>query len=51
MLFPFTFSDIDECAENTAGCGQMCTDTDGSFECSCKDGFRLASDKRNCDGE
>ena len=43
--------DIDECAENSDGCEQMCTDTDGSFECSCRDGFRLGSDGRSCDGE
>ena len=44
-------SDINECAENSDGCEQMCTDTDGSFVCSCRDGFRLGSDRRSCDGE
>ena len=43
-------SDINECAES-AGCEEMCTDTDGSFECSCRDGYRLGSDGKSCDGE
>ena len=48
----YTFhADIDECAENTDGCEQMCTDTDGSFECSCGDGFSVSSDGKSCDGE
>ena len=48
-IFPF-HTDTDECAENTDGCEQMCTDTDGSFECFCEDGFRLHSDERSCEG-
>ena len=45
------FTDADECTENTDGCEQMCTDTDGSFECSCRAGFRLGSNRMSCDGE
>ena len=44
-------TDIDECTENSDGCEHQCTDTDGSFECSCRDGFRLGSDGRSCDGK
>ena len=44
------FADVDECAGNRGGCQQICTNTDGSFVCSCRDGFRLASDGRSCEG-
>ena len=40
--------DIDECA--AAPCDQFCTNTEGSFECSCRDGFTL-SGQRNCESE
>ena len=43
--------DIDECAESSVVCEQVCTDTDGSFQCSCRNGFRLGSNGRSCDGE
>lgn len=34
-------ADIDECANGTASCdtNAQCTDTDGSYECSCNAGF------------
>ncbi|KAK7452815.1 hypothetical protein BaRGS_00039699, partial [Batillaria attramentaria] len=35
-----TCSDINEC-DTTAGCEQMCTDTMGSYTCSCAAGFGL----------
>ena len=28
-------ADIDECKENFSGCNQNCTNTNGSFTCSC----------------
>ena len=40
--------DIDECADNTDGCDQTCTNTMGSFVCSCDSGFTLSSDGRTC---
>ena len=42
--------DIDECSENTDGCAQQCTNTDGSFICSCGSGYTLGSDQRSCIG-
>ena len=37
--------DIDECiVNNNGGCDQNCTNTIGSFECSCTDGYYLMSD-------
>ena len=44
------FIDINECIEDIDDCAQICTDTDGSYSCSCGPGFRLASDDYQCDG-
>ena len=44
------FIDVDECQTNNAGCNQTCTDTYGSFECSCGTGYKLAVDDLDCDG-
>ena len=43
-------TDINECAEDTDSCAQTCTDTDGSYVCSCDTGFWLANDSLGCDG-
>ena len=42
--------DIDECAEETSQCGQECSNTIGSFICSCVDGYTLDIDGRKCNG-
>ena len=44
-------ADIDECEEDIDGCEQECTDTDGSYNCSCSLGYTLAIDEHGCDGE
>ncbi|XP_060578338.1 fibrillin-1-like [Ruditapes philippinarum] len=36
--------DQDECKVNNGGCSQHCSNTDGSFQCSCDDGYRLSID-------
>ncbi len=46
-LFPLP-ADNDECLANTDGCDQVCTNTIGSFQCSCIDGYTLSSDGRSC---
>ncbi|XP_063285770.1 low-density lipoprotein receptor-related protein 2 [Pelobates fuscus] len=41
---------INECNDRTiSGCDHNCTDTQTSFFCSCRPGYRLMSDKRTCD--
>jgi hypothetical protein len=42
--------DVDECSEGSDNCAQNCTDTDGSYGCSCGSGYRLANDSQGCDG-
>jgi len=43
-------SDIDECLDNNGGCNQECTNTVGSFECSCIPGYFLSDDNLTCVG-
>ena len=31
--------DVNECESGTSGCSQLCSNTVGSFECSCNDGY------------
>ena len=33
--------DIDECSEATHNCSQLCTNKNGTWDCSCRDGFEL----------
>lgn len=41
----FLFTDIDECQLDTACCNQECTNTEGSYNCTCHRGYSLIS---NC---
>ena len=41
-------SDIDECTEDP--CDHNCTNTDGSFTCSCNNGYELDDNGRSCNG-
>ncbi len=45
------YADIDECAENTDGCSQHCTNSIGSYVCSCHPGYRLDADRHTCNGK
>ncbi|XP_064388044.1 uncharacterized protein LOC135336225 isoform X3 [Halichondria panicea] len=35
--------DINECTNGTHGCSQICNNVQGSFECLCNEGYRLAN--------
>ncbi len=39
---------MNECLNNP--CGQLCTNTDGSFDCSCMSGYALQDDGYDCEG-
>ncbi|XP_066270954.1 fibrillin-2-like [Branchiostoma lanceolatum] len=42
--------DINECTTLNGGCSQTCTNTIGSYNCSCTEGFVLDLDGHNCTG-
>ncbi|CAI8053003.1 Receptor-type tyrosine-protein phosphatase F [Geodia barretti] len=41
---------IDECFEGTSNCEQLCTNTNGSYFCTCYDDFSLGLDSHSCLG-
>ena len=43
--------DINECETANGGCEQICSNTIGSFACSCDVGYRLDSNGLNCSGK
>ena len=44
--------DVNECLTNeNGGCAQNCSNTDGSFECTCGTGYTLADDNLDCIGK
>ena len=50
---PYTqkyYSDNDECAAGTDRCAQICSDTPGSYTCSCQPGYALSRDNLTCNG-
>ena len=51
VLSTLTVSDINECVIGTSGCSQLCNNTNGSYICSCKRGYKLSSDHNTCIGE
>ena len=36
-------TDVNECLIDNGGCDQNCTNTNGSFQCSCSTGYNLCS--------
>ena len=41
--------DVDECAEDASVCGEgRCLNTEGGYQCQCKDGYQLTVDGRQC---
>ena len=43
-------SDIDECEQGISGCEHNCINNNGSFSCSCNNGYKLAVDNKSCPG-
>ncbi|XP_066271630.1 uncharacterized protein [Branchiostoma lanceolatum] len=46
---PISPHDIDECLGENGGCDHICTNTEGSFQCSCHPGYLLNADGLTCD--
>ena len=51
ILSYIIFSDINECQSRNGGCEHHCTNTHGSYRCTCRDGFKLRSDNHACDSK
>lgn len=49
----FTFSDIDECTlgHHIHGCEDYCNNTRGGYFCSCRKGYQLTNNNRDCTGK
>ena len=48
-IFPLIlFTDIDEC--DLGICEQDCNNTNGSYYCTCREGYYLGNDNRSCFG-
>lgn len=45
------FSDINECLNGNGNCTQLCTNTIGSYSCSCANGYLMQADGRTCIGK
>ena len=50
MSLHFLALDINECDSENGGCEQVCTNSVGSFQCSCNYGFFLEPNNFNCSG-
>ena len=52
VVFLLFIVDVNEREDRfSSGCAQDCTNTVGSFECSCNTGYELTSDGFLCKGE
>ncbi|XP_043647692.1 uncharacterized protein LOC122616340 isoform X2 [Drosophila teissieri] len=40
--------DIDECQTKNGGCSHRCSNSEGSFKCSCPPGYELDADQKTC---
>ena len=49
--FLIVFTDINECNTSNGGCEHSCTNTIGSFNCSCDTGYQLDGNGLNCNGK
>nr|AEP25603.1 bone morphogenic protein 1 [Holothuria glaberrima] len=47
-FFATFFADMDECESNNGGCQHVCTNTLGSYSCSCRNGFTLHENRHDC---
>ncbi|XP_052783146.1 uncharacterized protein LOC128219377 [Mya arenaria] len=43
-----TCEDKNECSSNNGGCAHTCSNKPGTHQCSCREGYTLASDGRRC---
>ena len=47
----YIYIDIDECeTDHSGGCDHICINTNGSYYCTCQDGYDLMKDNSSCAG-
>ena len=46
----FLFADINECYNTPSPCADVCTNTIGSYLCSCSSSFEMVTEDGNCTG-
>ena len=51
MYLYSTIPEINECATLNGNCSQTCTNTNGSYYCSCNSGYILGGNNMTCNGE
>ena len=44
-------TDVNECEESLADCDHLCHNSEGSYTCSCKEGYALDANERSCTGK
>ena len=42
--------DINECDTDNGGCEHNCTNTLGSYQCQCREGYEMNNNEKNCTG-
>ena len=43
-------TDTEECKTHNGGCDHICTNTNGSYYCTCHNGYDLTIDNSSCNG-
>ena len=51
LLVDLHYTDVNECLFGNGGCEQLCTNTIGSFFCTCQSGYSLQPNGVNCSGK
>ena len=51
FLLYISISDKNECIYKNGGCVHFCNNIKGNYTCSCKEGFQLDLDGKNCIGK
>ena len=51
LNFALCTSDQNECEVFNGLCAHTCTNTNGSYFCSCEKGYQLGTEGRNCTGK
>ena len=50
ILILLIFVDINECVTDNGNCSHDCTNTPGSYLCSCNNGYSIDTDGHSCSG-